>query len=103
MNKWKDKKRGYGEDAVVRSSEIKFGTFRLSVHRHIDYPENQWLASSNWLLVGRELASEDLEQAKAQATAILQGILQDAINEMSTTTPKAGMIMNEDELLNANT
>ena len=83
MAKWEDETSGYGEDAVVKSSRIRFGYFRLSVHRHIHFPRIVWFASSPYLLECRELASRDLNEAKVQAKAILQCILQDAVDEMA--------------------
>ena len=82
MSKWKDNKRGWGEDAIIKGSEIRFGWFKLSVHRHIDYPKDKWLASCAYIFNCRELASKDLRQAKAQAKAALQCILQDALDEI---------------------
>jgi len=83
MAKWKDKTRGYGESTIIEGSEIKFGQFRLSVHRHIDHPKDMWLASASYIFNCKELASKDLRQAKVQAKAILQVILQDTVDEIA--------------------
>ena len=90
MSKWKDKTDGWGKDSITKGSEIKFGQFRLSIHRHIDHPKDMWLASASYIFGCRELASKDLSQAKVQAKAMLQCIFQDAVDEIaepSTITP----------------
>ena len=81
MAKWKDRKRHYS-DKEPDSSEIRLGRFKLSVHRHIDYPQDQWLASSTLFHCVR-LASKDIGEAKNQAKAILQVILEEAISSIT--------------------
>lgn len=78
MPDWKDKKKRYDSDEII-SSEINFGRFRLSVHRHIYYPPDTWLTSCPGLFSQVELASKDLSEAKCQAKANVQVILEDAI------------------------
>jgi len=62
MAKWKDKEKKYDNPEVV-SSELKFGDFRLSIHRHIDYKKDKWLASSQFFSC-RQMDSTDIEQKK---------------------------------------
>lgn len=78
MPDWKDKKKRYDSDEI-ESSEINLGRFRLSVHRHIYRPPDVWLASCTGLFSQIELASKDLSEAKCQAKAKVQVILEDAI------------------------
>jgi hypothetical protein len=75
---WKDKKKRYNSDEI-ESSEINLGHFRLSVHRHISCPPDVWLASCLGLYSQIELASKDLSEAKRQAIAKVQKILEEAI------------------------
>lgn len=81
MPDWKDKKRNYTSDEIV-SSEIRFGKFRLTVHRHIHYPPDVWLASCTDLFSQIELASKELNEAKCQAKAKVQVILEDALKDI---------------------
>ena len=79
--KWKDRKRKASSDEI-KESEIYLGRFRLTVHRHIDYPTDVWLASCTNIFSQLELASADLGEAKCQATAKVQVILEDAIKDI---------------------
>lgn len=82
ISEWEDRTKGYGENEIITGSSIKFGVFRLSVHHHIYYDPDVWLASSPDIIDAVELKSKDLKEAKCQAKAMLQVILQDAIDEM---------------------
>lgn len=81
MSKWKDKtKRGaFGE---IESSETKLGGFKLSVHRHIHHEPDTWLASCHPLFQAKPLASKKLLEAKCQAVALVQCILEDALRDI---------------------
>jgi len=84
MPKWKDKKRRF-DNPEIESAETRLGSFRLTVHRHIHYPPDTWLASCGYLFSQVELASKDLEQAKIQAVAKLQVILETALADILAT------------------
>lgn len=84
MAKWNIEKR-YGDDVSITS--CNFGRFRLTVHRHIDYENDQWLASAAGLFNCFKLKSKSLEEAKTQAKAKLQVILQEAIDEIASENP----------------
>lgn len=74
MKPWKDKiKRGTEDE--VESSEMHVGRFRITVHRHIAYPKDVWLASCTDLFSQRELPHKDLEHAKSAAVAKVKSIL----------------------------
>ena len=79
MAKWKDKLKN-GE---IDGSEIRFGAFRLSVHHHIAHKKDEWLSSCGYLFNCRPLQSKDIRLAKVQAKAILQVILQGAVDEIA--------------------
>jgi len=81
MAKWKDRKRHYNDEEPSESS-IRLGSLRLSIHRHIDHPPDQWLASCSMFFSQRELKSKKMDEAKCQAKAILQVILEDAIADI---------------------
>lgn len=81
MPPWKDKEKrpDYSE---IESSETRIGQFRLSVYHHIHYPPDTWLASCYGLFDRVELASKNLAEAKCQAKAKAQVILEDAIRDI---------------------
>ena len=81
MSKWKDKKKSYVCDEISQS-EISFGQFRLTVHRHIHYPPDVWLASCTDMFSQMELKSKDLSEAKCQAKARVQSILEEALKDI---------------------
>jgi hypothetical protein len=77
-------------------SVTNFAGCRLSIHRHIHYPKDQWLFSCNLLGIDNaELKSKDLEEAKQEAIGKavfaakrqiealkgLVGILDDEVNQ----------------------
>ena len=82
MPTWKDKTKRFSADEIG-SSEIRLGTCRITVHRHIDYPPDVWLASCHPGLFSQiELASKDLGEAKCQAKAKLQVMLEAALKDI---------------------
>jgi len=73
--KWRDIS-GFDQDDKVREPnafEIKFGKFRIVVHRHTHYPKEQWLATC-YPDVFRQypLPSLDLAIAQEQAITLLR-------------------------------
>jgi len=73
--KWQDKS-GFAQGDKVREPntfEIRFGQFRLVVHRHFHYPKEQWLATC-YPDVFRQypLPSLDLAIAQEQAITLLR-------------------------------
>lgn len=88
MVKWEDTSSWSDFDskevrAVPKSWTARIGRFRLTVHRHIQYEPDQWLASCPGVFECVELASKDVEQAKVQAVAKLQVICEDAIRSIT--------------------
>lgn len=81
MTQWKDEKKRYGSDEIS-SSKRKLGRFKLSIHRHIDYPPDAWLATCYGVFDRVELKPKDLTLAKGQATAMVQVVLEDAIKDI---------------------
>lgn len=81
MTKWKDEKAGYADPKIV-GSEILLGKFKLSVHRHIHYDADTWLASCYGLFDQVVLKSKDLSEAKCQAKAKVQVIMEDALKDI---------------------
>jgi hypothetical protein len=79
MAKWNDKNR----NGVVVESTVQLGRFKLSVHRHIFYEPDQWLASSYGLFESKLLTSTDFEQAKAQAQNVLKQHLEQVLAELN--------------------
>ena len=81
MVKWYDTtsfSRG-SRDRTPRVWQAKIGSFGLSVHRHTDWPTDQWMATCDPLFRNFELASKDAEEAKCQAVAKLQVMCEEAI------------------------
>ena len=80
---WKDvTSYSQGDDQKEpRVLEVMFGSICLKVHRHIHYPTGKWLASCLFFK-NRELASPVLSEAKSQAVAKLQVVLEAALNEI---------------------
>lgn len=76
MVKWVQQDRH--RDAFVAYA----GRFHLIVHRHIHYEPDQWLASCPGVFENNALASPDIEQAKCQAVAKLQVVLEAAIKDI---------------------
>lgn len=68
MKKWEDKTKGWDSNEVV-SSDIRLGTFRLSIHRHIDHEPDAWLASCAHLFSKVALKSKDIDNAKCQMSS----------------------------------
>lgn len=61
------------------------GILCMSVHRHIHYPETQWLLSCAPWFDNRELASLDVDDAKAEAEALVVQVLEGALRSLTTT------------------
>jgi len=81
MPKWKDKKKSW-QDSEIVSSEVKFGRFKLAVHRHINYPPDVWLASAYDLFSQAEMDSKNLDEAKFQAKEKVKEIIAKAMREL---------------------
>ena len=81
MAKWKDEKAGYADKKII-GSEIRLGKFKLSVHRHIHYDADIWLASCYGLFDQVVLRSKELLEAKCQAKAKVQVMLEDALKDI---------------------
>jgi len=90
---WRDRKSG-GE---VVSSTRSFGAVTLLVHQS-PYKKG-WFATSSPLFLGVRLASPDLDQAKAQASAKLHVVLQDALDALIAEKPKPERLERIDKLL----
>ena len=81
MVKWEDKKKRYDDPTIV-SSTARVGMFRLSVHHHIYFPDDVWVATCYGMFEKVELKSKDLEEAKCQAVAKMQVVLEEAIDKI---------------------
>lgn len=75
---WTDKKRN-GE---IYESTLKAGKYLVTVHRHIHYKQDVWLASSQGLFICNRCQSKELEHAKIEAAALLKQNLQDALSHL---------------------
>jgi len=85
MSEWKNKFRR-SDDDEAKSSEAKYGCFRLCVHHYIGYPNDMWLASCYPGLLDRvRLESKNLEEAKCQAKAMLQVKLEEALKSIANS------------------
>lgn len=87
MIKWNDTS-SWSKNATERSQPKEWtalvGIFRLVVHRHIHYPPDVWLASCHpKVFTRRELASQDVDEAKNQALAILKAVCEEALYSMA--------------------
>lgn len=80
MAEWKDETKGW-DPPIVKASRVRFGQFRLSVHRHMDYPKDTWLTSCAYLFTCHELAGKEISEAKCQAKAYLKAVLKNALDE----------------------
>ena len=56
------------------------GPFEVKIHHHIHYPPEVWLATCNGVFEQLEMTSIDVDEAKCQAMAKLQGILKEALD-----------------------
>lgn len=84
--KWKDVTSfSQGDtDRTPRSWTANAGRIRIDVHRHIHYPPDVWLLSCDALRIdNNELPSRDIEDAKCEAVAVVRGLLEAAIGEMT--------------------
>lgn len=81
MTKWKDEKAGYADPSII-GSNIKLGKFKLSVHRHINYEPDAWFASCYGIFDMIALKSKKLSEAKCQAKAKVQVVLEDALKDI---------------------
>jgi len=87
MAMWKDVSSfsQSNKDRVPWCFEAQFGRFRLVVHRHKDYPPDQWLATCYpGVFEHRELPSKDITEAKRQAATLLQVELQNALSQIAS-------------------
>ena len=80
---WKDVS-SWSRDEKDRSQpkawEAQIGMFRLTVHRHIYYPPDTWLASCRPDVFDKlELRSKGVFEAKCEAVAKLRAICEDAL------------------------
>lgn len=84
MKPWEDTTSySRGGDRTPRSWTTYVGSFRITIHRHIDYEPDVWLVSTvPDVLYKMPLASKNVEAAKVQAVAMLQSELQDAIDDI---------------------
>jgi len=83
MIQWKDVSswsRTETDRSEPKSWEAKIGVFRLTVHRHIHYPPDTWLASCQPDVFDKlELRSKKIDEAKGEAVAKLKVICADAL------------------------
>lgn len=81
---WKDAPDG-------RSSEMDFGSFRLVVHHHIDYPPERWLLTVHGnVVVDKKMMGtiiKTLDEAKNTAIIRLFCILHSALEKVMDVLP----------------
>ena len=79
--KWKD--RGSRINLTEPgSSELRLAHFRLSIHRHIDYPKDVWFMSCHGLFSMAPARSKRLARVKVEAVAKVGRMLCDALTEL---------------------
>jgi hypothetical protein len=85
MRVWEDISRWSHRDTAETKKTPKawracFGEFKLYVHHHNHYPPEVWLATCDGVFEQSEMTSIDIDEAKLQAMAKLQGILKEALD-----------------------
>lgn len=83
MVAWKDITT-YTQNDKVRTPRvyvINLGKIRLTVHRHIDWPEDQWLASCQ-LFPMTQLSFKEIDKAKWEAVNIFESALVKALKDI---------------------
>lgn len=79
MMEWVDV---YDKEGFIIHSEIKFGEFVLSVHHYISLDDEHCVLSCEGVFECTTLNSGKLIEAKCQAIAKLQIVLQEALDEI---------------------
>lgn len=82
MSDWKDI---YRKDELT-GAEMQCGKFQLVVHHYVGCGDN-WYASCYRVFEMATMDSKKLSEAKAQAKAKLQIILEDAVREIRKEQP----------------
>jgi hypothetical protein len=88
MKTWSDKRKSWDDDTIT-SSEARFGGYRLTVHRHIDYPPDVWLASCTIFFNKCVMQSKDLDGAKKEAMDKLRKMLKKTIEDLNKAIKNA--------------
>lgn len=81
---WKDVSsfsRG-DKDRTPKAWSFEAGKLKISVHRHIHYPPETWLATCEPFFSNKELTEENEASAKAEALNSIQTLLENAINDI---------------------
>ena len=83
MRNWADEK---SLDGTITNSSIKFGGFNLELFRRITYPKTIWNGHcyiGSYPAFHFSLKSEKLSEAKCQAKAKMQVILETALTDLT--------------------
>lgn len=87
MPAWEDSSswsQSESDRSVPKSWKLQLGQFRLDVHHHIHHEPDVWLVSCYpELFCLAKLASKDVDEAKCQAVAKLQVVLQEALADIA--------------------
>lgn len=67
------------KDRTPRTWEIRLDWLKVTVTRHIHYPEDAWVLQCRMLSGDHQLVSHEIEAAKTEALTALQGLLQPAL------------------------
>ena len=85
MNEWKDEER-YSkkeENFVLKSSELKTKSMRITIHHHIAFEADRWLLTCYDLDIKCfALESKDADLAKEEAIEVIEHVLQTRLNEI---------------------
>ncbi|MCK5600602.1 hypothetical protein KAR91_01965 [Candidatus Pacearchaeota archaeon] len=79
MKNWKEE-RSFGE---VVGLNCRAGALKVSVHRYIGHPKDQWFVSCSPFFNVKPLESKDLGEARCQAAAMVQVKLEEAITAIT--------------------
>lgn len=75
MKNWKEEKN-FGR---VIGVSCRAGVLKVSVHRYIGHPADQWFVSCSPFFEVKPLESKDMEEARCQATEMVKVKLEEAI------------------------
>lgn len=82
--KWNDEtsyQRGES-NRTPRTWTARAGRFRITMFRHRHFPADAWLVTCEPLFDTRQLKATDVEQAKAEAIALVREGLQEAVDAL---------------------
>lgn len=84
-----DPKGEWMQDGHRDAFRIQFGSLEISVHRYVGYPPETWLMTCHEVRIGpRELASVDIEAAKAEAIGVVRAVVNEWAVALARLDPK---------------